>query len=65
MAKIDKKWCSKCRTSTYHKYAGSKSDYEGLGIARGILALASLGISETVTRDRFWQCTECGAIRKD
>lgn len=65
MAKIDKKWCSKCRTSTYHKYAGSKSDYEGLGIARGILAVASLGISETVTRDRFWQCTECGAIRKD
>lgn len=65
MAKIDKKWCSKCRTSTYHKYAGSKSDYEGLGIARGILAVASLGISETVTRDRFWQCTECGAIKKD
>jgi hypothetical protein len=65
MAKIDKKWCSKCRKSTYHKYAGSKSDYEGLGIARGILAVASLGISETVTRDRFWQCCECNTIRKD
>ena len=65
MAKIDKKWCSKCRKSTYHKYAGSKSDYEGLGLARVVLAVGSLGISETVTRDRFWQCSECGAIKKD
>ena len=65
MAKIDKKWCSKCRKSTYHKYAGSKSDYEGLGLARVVLAVSSLGISETVTRDRFWQCSECGTIKKD
>lgn len=65
MLKVDKKYCSKCKRYTPHNYVGSKSDYEGLGIARVILAVSSLGISETVGRNKYWQCSKCGDIRKD
>lgn len=65
MLKVDKKWCSKCCERTPHNYVGSKSDYEGLGLARGILAIVSLGISETVCRDKYWQCSRCGDVTKE
>lgn len=64
MLKVDKKWCSECCKRTPHNYIGSKSDYEGCGIVRGILAIMSLGISET-QRDKYWQCSRCGEITKE
>ena len=64
MLRVEKKWCSECCERTNHNYVGSKSDYEGLGIARAILAVGSLGISETVCRDKYWQCCKCGVYRR-
>ena len=65
MLKADKLYCYKCKRYTTHNYVGSKCDYEGLGIARAILAVSSLGLSETVGRHKYWQCSKCGDIRKD
>lgn len=62
--KVEKKWCSECCERTNHNYVGSKGDFEGLGIARAILAVSSLGISETVCRDKYWQCCKCGEVSK-
>ena len=64
MLKVDKLWCEKCCERTLHNYVGSRSDYEDCGIARGILAVMSLGISE-IQRDKYWQCSKCGEIRKE
>ena len=64
MLKVDRKWCRECCKRTPHNNVGSKSDYEGCGIARGILAIMSLGISET-QRDKYWQCSKCGEITKE
>ena len=65
MLKVNEKYCDKCRKYTTHNYIGSKGDFEGLGLARGFLAVASLGISETVCRDKYWQCSKCGAVTKN
>ena len=66
MLKVDKKWCSECGKRTTHNYIGSKGDFEDLGlIIRGIMVISSLGITETLCRDKYWQCTKCGDIRKD
>ena len=65
MLKVDKKYCWKCGKYTPHNYVGAKSDFEGLGIARVIVAISSLGVSETVGRDKYWQCSKCGEVRKD
>ena len=43
MLKVDKKYCWECGEHTLHNYVGSKSDFEGLGIARIIVAVSSLG----------------------
>lgn len=63
--KVDKKYCRECGKSTPHKYVGSKSDFEGLGLARVILAVSSLGTSETVGRNKYWQCSKCGEIKRE
>ena len=64
MLKVDKKYCWECGKYTPHNYVGSKRDFEGLGLARVILVISSLGISET-DRDKYWQCSKCGEVRKD
>ena len=53
MLKVEKKWCSECCERTNHNYVGSKGDFEGLGI------------SETVCRDKYWQCCKCGEVTKN
>ena len=65
MLKVKKKFCCECRDWTPHKYVGSEGDFEGLGFVRGILAVATLGTSETICRDKYWQCSRCGDIRRD
>ena len=65
MLKVEKSWCSECCELTTHNYIGSKGDFEGTGFARGILAIASLGISETVCRKKYWQCSKCGKVTND
>lgn len=57
-------YCSICRETTPHVYCGRRSGFEGTGIARGILAVASLGMSETTLADHYWQCECCGEMRK-
>ena len=65
MLKVDKKYCSECGEYTPHNYAGSKGDFEGLGLARGILAVSTLGISETFCRDKYWQYSRCGELTRE
>lgn len=38
--------------------------YEGTGVARIIMAAASLGMSETSWADKYWQCEVCGNIER-
>ena len=65
MAKVDKKYCFQCKRSTLHDLRGSKSDFEGLGIARAAIAISSFGLSELSFRTKYWQCSECGKIKED
>jgi hypothetical protein len=63
MLKASMEYCRKCCKRTPHSYVGSKNMLDGFGIARVILAVASLGTSETV-RGRYWQCQKCGEIKE-
>ena len=66
MLKIDKKYCHKCHRYTVYNYVGSKSDFEDCGfVIRSILAISSLGLTETLCRDRYWKCSKCGEIVKE
>ena len=47
-----------------HKKIGRSSVFEGYGIARGILAVSSLGLSEVIGHENYWQCLKCGEIQK-
>lgn len=57
-------YCFECGKTTPHLYCGRRSAFEGTGIARAILAVSSLGMSETTLADRYWQCECCGEMRK-
>ena len=63
--KANNKFCVKCGKITPHNYVGSKGDFEGFGLARGILAVCSLGVSETLCRNKYWQCYRCGEVTKE
>ena len=65
MLKVDKKYCKECGKRTTHNYVGSKSDFEGLGFIRSIVTVSTLGISESVGRNKYWQCSKCGEIKKE
>lgn len=65
MLKADNKYCFKCSKRTPHDYVGSKSDFEGLGLARAIITISTLGVSETASRNKYWQCSKCGEVKKD
>lgn len=62
MAKTKVKYCSECGKRTVHKFVGHESVAEGLGLARGMLAVVSLGLSETVGSKWYYQCEKCGNI---
>jgi uncharacterized Zn finger protein len=56
-----KKYCKICNEETQHeliKQAPNKGD----GLARGVLAVFTLGISEI--KDDMLKCEDCGNIRK-
>lgn len=57
-------YCFDCGRTTPHSYVGKKSMFEGVGPARIIMAVASLGITETSLADKYWQCEACGNIKK-
>ena len=38
--------------------------YEGHGLVRGFMAVASLGMTETAWACNYWQCEACGHIKK-
>lgn len=58
-------YCFECERTTPHAYVGKKSPFEGTGPARAILAITSLGMSETTWSDKYWQCEHCGHIKKN
>ena len=57
MLRVEKKWCSECCERTNHNYVGSKSDYEGLGIARAILAVFSKSLLVIFVLISFKPCS--------
>ena len=57
-------YCFECGKTTPHSYIGSKSMYEGTGLARISIAAASFGMSETSWADKYWQCEVCGNIKR-
>lgn len=59
MSRIRKKslFCLECRTTT-HAYLGKEMPFDGCFLARGMVAVVSLGMSETPWAERFWQCEE-------
>lgn len=66
MLNVDKKYCHKCKRQTVHNYVGSKNEFEELGfVIRGILAISSLGMTESLGKKKYWQCSKCGDIRND
>lgn len=59
------KYCGKCHKRTVHILVGKDAMCEGLGPIRVMMAIASLGITETIGVDRYYQCQTCGKIIKD
>lgn len=57
-------FCWKCGERTPHVYVGRESSYEGFGLVRGFMAVATLGMTETAWADYYWQCEACGQIKK-
>ena len=57
-------YCCNCCKKQVHKKIGRSSVFEGYGIARGILAVSSLGLSEVIGHENYWQCLKCGEIQK-
>lgn len=57
--------CHKCHKDTIHTFVAKDAMCEGFGIGRVLVAICSLGVSETVGVDRYYQCQECGEIRKE
>lgn len=57
--------CSKCRKDTVHTLVGKDAMCEGLGLIRGFMAIATLGITETIGVDKYYQCQKCGEIDKE
>ena len=65
MAKFEKLYCERCGEHTIHKKVGKKAQLDGSGPARALVAVYSFGLSEFVGADYFYECTDCGKIRKD
>ncbi len=57
-------FCWKCGEVTPHVHVGKESAYEGHGLVRGFMAVASLGMTETAWACNYWQCEACGHIKK-
>ena len=57
-------FCVDCIRSTPHVYVGKETPYEDIGLVRGFMAVASLGMSDTAWADHYWKCAVCGKIRK-
>lgn len=64
MKKCKDIWCNECGKSQVHEHYGSHGDYEGFGPACIIIAIGSIGISETMCRDHYWKCTKCDNVQK-
>lgn len=65
MARIKMLFCHHCFTTTPHQYLGKESVCEGTGPVRVIAALATLGMTETVLAEKYWQCQRCGNVTQE
>ena len=64
MAQTKIKYCNKCHATKEIKKVGKSTIADGFGFVRGIIAIASLGISETVGATHYYQCEKCGNIKQ-
>lgn len=64
MPKTKVMWCSKCHAERVFRHVAKSTIADGLGFIRGIMAVASLGISETVGANHYYQCEKCGHIHE-
>ena len=56
------KFCFKCNKRTLQKYIGKKTAVSGNKILRIIVAILSLGMTETIFAEKYYQCEDCGHI---
>ena len=59
------KRCRECHKDTVHILVGKNAMCEGLGLIRGFMAIVSLGTTETIGVDKYYQCQKCGKITKE
>ena len=59
------KRCRKCHKDTVHILVGKDAMCEGLGFIRGLMAITTFGITETIGVDKYYQCQKCGEIVKE
>lgn len=64
MVKKRPMYCWECGKTTPHIYTGKESAFEGAGVARGLIAIFTFGMSETTMADHYFQCECCGEMRK-
>ena len=55
-------WCPRCLQRTVHRFINKETVADGFGFWRGIVAITTLGLSETALADKHWQCENCGKI---
>lgn len=58
-------YCFKCGKTTTHSYVGKESMCEGCGLVRAIMAISTLGMSETSWANKYWQCDVCGNVERN
>lgn len=56
------KRCINCHEDTVHTLVAKDTMCEGLGLIRGLMAITSFGITETIGVDKYYQCQKCGKI---
>lgn len=54
--KKEVKFCFNCGEKTIQNYIGKESPTKRLGVARGIFAVFSFGITETLCAEKYYEC---------
>lgn len=59
-------YCYRCRQLSQHKLIAKDPAITEFGtVARVIFAICSLGITESIGADRYFQCVNCGNIKAE
>lgn len=62
MSKAKVKYCNKCRKETIHSFLSKDTIADGMGLIRAVIAIGSLGVSESLEAKKYYRCTRCAKI---